>query len=466
MRLRPFLDFPLCASILRLAAPLILSMTGVMLMMLVDGLFLARYSLEAIAAVGPAAMASYVVSSLFMGATGYTSTLAAHYFGADRKERIGSAVWQGVYLSLATGLLCALLAPCAPWIFGLVGHPAAVRSLEVQYFSVMTLGMPATLLAAAASGFFTGCGKTRTVMVVQVIGLALNAGLDYALIFGRLGFPAWGMRGAALATVFSQCVVSAAFLGLFLSSENRAAYGTWRARAFDRGMFARLLRFGLPIGARYSAEVLAWTVFLFYVGRLGTEELAATSIAWRINGLAFFPIIGLAEALRILVGQAQGGRDFSRSRHATWQGIMMAEVYMVGVAVLFLVFPGPLYLMFQGQAAQAPGVVDLGRVLLRFVTAYCLLDAVNIVVGGMLMAAGDTRWTLWASLLLHGSFIGALAAADGLGLGLLSLWGIATVFVLGIALVWLARFLSAAWERIEVIEAPDDLVAQKSPAAG
>ena len=68
------------------------------------------------------------------------------------------------------------------------------------------------------------------------------------------------------------------------------------------------------------------------------------------------------------------------------------------------------------------------------------------------MAAGDTRWTLWTSLLLHGCFVATLAAADFLHLGIFALWGIATVFVLSIALVWLARFLSNAWQNIQVID--------------
>jgi MATE family multidrug resistance protein len=217
-------------------------------------------------------------------------------------------------------------------------------------------------------------------------------------------------------------------------------------------MMWRLIKFGLPNGFRFFAEIAAWTIFLFFIGRIGASELAATSISWRINGVAFFPIIGLSEAVRILVGQAQGRNETDESAHVTWQGLILAELWMIATAVLFLLFPHAWYQLFQGSTAGSPLIAEHGVVLLRFIAAYCLLDAANIVVCGALVAAGDTRWTFRASLLAHGIFAASLCVADYLKLGLYTEWYFATVFVMLIALVWIVRFRSGRWKHIRVID--------------
>jgi MATE family multidrug resistance protein len=443
--------------VLRLAVPLILSMTGYMLMQFIDGILLAWHSAAAVAALGPAGMAAYVLGSTFTGAVGYTSTLVAQYTGADRAGRIGTAVWQGIYLALASGLLVAACGPLGHWLFGVVGHPAAVRACEAQYFAIICYGTPLALLAAALSGFFSGRGDTRTLMGVQLGGLVVNAILAWALIFGRFGLPAWGMAGAAVATVTAQGAVALTLAVLFLHGRHQQAYATRSGWRLDREMLGRLLRFGLPGGLRLGVEILGWTLFLFFVGRLGTHELAATSIAWRINGLAFFPIIGVSEAIRVLVGQSQGRGDTGTSQRVTVQGTLVAEVWMLLAAALFLLAPRELFAWFQGSGIDPEAfgkLQETGVVLLRFVAIYCLMDAFNITVLGALMAAGDTRWTSGATGILYLAFVGGLVWIDHRRLGLYAEWSWATVFVLMLAVVWVWRFRSGAWKRIRVLE-PD-----------
>src|SRR5690349_10275311 len=95
------------AAILKLTAPLILSSTGLMLMHLIDAIFLARHSEISIAVVGPASMAGFLATSFFSGIASYTSTFVAQYVGSRQPQRVGSAVWQGMYLALASGILIA-----------------------------------------------------------------------------------------------------------------------------------------------------------------------------------------------------------------------------------------------------------------------------------------------------------------------------------------------------------------------
>ena len=443
-------------KLLRLAVPLILSMSGYMLMHVVDAIFLSWFSEAAIAAVVPAGMAQYLVMNTFQGMAGYTTVFVAQYIGARQPQKVASVVWQGVYLALASGFIVALLALAGRPVFAWVGHDPEVQALEICYFQIVCAGGPIILIAAALSGFFSGRGATGALLAIQIVGIVVKVVLDYVLIFGKFGFPSLGVKGAAFATLIAEGVVAVVALWGFLLPRHRRQFATLSGRAFDWAMTKSLVRFGFPNGVRFTIETLAWTVFLFFVGRVGTLELASTNIAWRINGIAFFPIIGLSQAVAILVGKAQGGRRPDLSTRVTWRGMALMQGWMVAASILFVVCPRALYAVFHTPGAAATesfeAITAIGVVLLRYVALYCLVDGFNIVLVGSLQAAGDTRWTLWAALVLHVIFVGALWLADWMRWGLYPEWVIATAFVMLQALVWLWRFLQGNWRDIRVID--------------
>lgn len=443
-------------TIMRVAGPLMLSFTGYMLMQFLDALFLSWHSEEAVAAVVPAAMACYMIMSAVLGVAGYTSTFVAQYVGAGRDERVGCAVWQGIYFALASGSVVAALWLVADTIFAWAGHDPAVRELEVQYFRILSLGAPAALLSSAVSGFFSGRGDTTTLMFIHGSGIILNGVLDYCLIFGAFGFPAWGVAGAATATVLAQVGGVSVMLLLFFRPRHRKAYGTWRNRAFEKDLFFRLLRYGFPNGLRFSIEMLAWTMFLFFIGRVGARELAVTNIAWRINGIAFFPLLGLSSATSILVGQAQGAERPDRSLSLTKRSLLLGQGWMLCCAGLFVVFPYPLLNLFHDPETVSVEAFaemrEMGVIILRYVALYCLLDAVNIILVGALQGAGDTRWTLVVAVVMNLVFLGVLIVMDANGVGAVAIWIAATAFVMMQSLVWLARFMSGRWKGMRVIE--------------
>lgn len=448
-------------ALLRLAGPLILASVGFMLMMFVDALLLSWHSKDAIAAVIPASMVSYLLKSIPLGVAAYTATLVAQYVGANRPERVGATTWQGIYFAMGSGAVVALMAFGAEPLFAWAGHSKSVQALEVDYLRIMCWGAPLVLMAGALSGFFAGRGDTWALMAAQLVGFVLNSVLDYLLIFGAFGWPEWGVAGAAVATVSSQGVVAVILAFLFFAKAHRRRYATWKVRGLDLDLFRRLIRFGFPNGVRIFVSIAAWTYFLFLVGRLNPDgpELAATNIAWRINGLAFFPIIGLSQAVAILVGQAQGRGRSDLATQATARGLALAQMWMVGAALLFLLFPRTLFLCFYDSDRVAleefKPILETGVVLLRFVALYCLFDAVNLILMSALQSAGDTRWTLAASGIAHAVFLTVMEVLFRYRPSLYLLWGVATTFLMLEALIWGARFRSGRWRKIRVIERVD-----------
>ena len=194
---------------------MILSMGSWSLMHFVDRVFLTWYSRDALAAALPSGILSFTLGTFFLGTAGYVNTFVAQYMGANRPERVGASVWQGIHFSILAGLFLLVGIPFAPWIFDAAGHEPSIRALEVVYFQILMVGWLPGLIMPAVSSFYSGRGVTRPVMWVNLVAATTNIGLDYILIFGKLGLPEMGIEGAAWATVLAHCFGAIVFLLMF-----------------------------------------------------------------------------------------------------------------------------------------------------------------------------------------------------------------------------------------------------------
>lgn len=440
-------------EITRLAVPLLLSNAGLVFMQFADAMFLAKYSPDAIAASGMGGMVSWMVSSLFVGIVGYTSVITANNIGAHQEDKVGCVNWQGIYLALMAGVLTVLLGFLTAPFFRLVGHAPEIQALESEYLRVLLFGNVVFFVQASLGGYFSGRGDNVRLMAAQMSGQALNVVLDYALIFGKWGLPEMGVTGAALATVLSGLLPIAIMLAYFLRRDARERYHThhWR---LHWGIMARLLRFGVASGIQMWIDAALWTLFLVIIGRLGTVELAATSITYRLNSLAFMPIIGLARGMGTLAGQRHGAREFQEVVAYICHCLVMSEIWMISIAATYALLPEWYFRMFSADGSR--GTVDFaevlatGKTLLRFVAVYCLGDACNIALSIGLHSVGDTRWTSIMMSIVTLILVAVLLYAGYAHWGLYPIWTAATVFILALPPIWIFRLRQGNWKAIRV----------------
>jgi MATE family multidrug resistance protein len=443
-------------ELLALAFPLILSTGSWSLQHFVDRMFLAWYSPESIAASTPAGILNYTLMSPFIGTAAYVSTFVAQYHGAERPERIGPAVWQGVYVSAGGAVVMALLVPLAEPMFRLVGHPLAIRQQEAVYFRILCLGAFPGIACAALSGFFSGRGQTWPVMWVNFLGTGVNIVFDYLLVFGARPFPEMGIAGAAWATNASMVASLLAYVLLMGRGAHGRRYRILHAWRLDPLLFSRILRFGLPSGIQFFIDMAGFTVFLLIVGRLGTVSLAATNVALNINTLAFMPMIGLGMAVTILVGQHLGRDDPARAERAVFSGLHITLAYMGGIALLYVATPGLFlapYALHSDPQAFGP-IRQLSVVLLRFVALYSIFDVFNIVFAAALKGAGDTRFVMYMIAALSTGLltVPTYVAIEVLGAGVLTAWTVGTIYVSVLGIAFYLRFRSGVWKSMRVIE--------------
>ncbi len=443
-------------EVLVVGYPLILAQMSFTVQTFVDRLFLTWYSTEAVAGAVTGIFAIWTLIALFTGTGEYLTTFIAQYHGAGRPERIGPAVWQGIYFSLGAGALVAALSPLAGPLFALAGHAPALREYEVTFARILMWGAVPTILMATLSTFFAGRGQTQAVLRVNILSTLVNVVFDYLWIFGRGGFPRWGVAGAAWSTVLAQAVGALVFLYLIFRPGFRQAYRTLSGWRFEPLLFARLIRFGLPTGLQYSLEVLAFSLFLILVGRIGTDELAASGLAFNLNMIVFMPMVGLAVGVSSLVGRYLGGERPQVSERVVRSASLLSLVYMSACGLLYVFGSGLLLAPYAAGADPAAfrNVGAIASLLLCFVALYSIFDMMNLIYAAGLKGAGDTVYPLvltvtlsWGVMLVP-AYV-ACVRHDG---GVYVAWSFATLYVVALGLLMRRRFRAGGWKSLRVIE--------------
>ena len=453
--------------VLSVSLPLVASMGSITLMQFTDRIFLANYSVDAIAAALPAGIVSFTFISFFMGVASYTNSFVAQYIGAQAPERVGAALWQGIYFSLFAAGLLALLYFISDWLFEVIGHSINIRSLEISYFNILTLGAGLVVLSSTFSCLYTGRGLTWTVMWVHLAGAALNIPLDYCLINGIGPFPEMGIVGAAIASVSASAAIVLILGILIFSPRNRKVFGTWKKRAFDPELFARLMRYGLPSGAQFFLEIFGFAFFIQMLGRLGDLELAASNIVLSIESIAFLPLFGFHIGNTTLVGQAIGRGEPEDAVCATITSLHIAAAYMVLMVAIFIFVPQPLLGLFKGSHTDPAlflQIRDLGVILLRFVAVFCIFDAMNLIFSGTLKGAGDTQFIMWT---IGGLSIGVMIvplyiALEVFEAGIYTAWILVTLYVSSLGMAFYLRYRNGKWKQMRVIEIPPTVAEPRS----
>jgi MATE family multidrug resistance protein len=447
--------------LLSLAWPLILGSSANSAMMFTDRLFISRLGTDALAASLPASLTAVFCACFFQAASQYVATFAGQHEGAGESRECGPWVWQGLLIALVAGMVNAAAIPALPWILGLMHAAPAVHEAMVSLDSWLFGNACAVCIIAAIGGYFAGTGRPRLVLVLNGSLLALNAWLNWCLIFGHCRLPRLGLVGSAIGTVTATWTIAGLAVILLLRRTERTERATWPATLSLR-RFILFCRFALPQGARQVVEIAAWQFFVFAVGSFGTIPLAASNIVLNWNLLTFMIMIGLSQAITVAVGQAVGARDLAAARATARRGVALELGYGLAIGAAYFALMDPMIAAFLGDvpAADREHLVALSRRLFVIAALWNVGDALNMAFSGALAGAGDTRWPFVAialgSLLLMVAplvMLLALPAARWTAWGVepvLAAWiaTLAYVTLVGIALA--LRYRSGTWERMSV----------------
>ena len=442
-------------EILVIAIPLVLSTSAHTIQMFVDRTFLTWYDTNAISAAMQAGIASFTIASFFQGLIGYTNTFVAQYTGAKQHDRVGHAVWQGIYMALFAGIIILGFIPLSPAIFHFLGHDMAIRQYEITYFNILCINALPALCAIALSNFFTGRGKTKLVLYITLITTAINITLDYIMIFGKFGIPAMGVAGAGWATVVATTIAMVLYIIVFFNKKYREKFSTIRGAKPDFVLFKRMIRFGLPSGIEFTLVMMSWTIFSTVAGRLGLVEMNATAIATQMFSISFMPMIGVGIAISTLVGQRLGQNKPDLAEKTTHSAYFLTFTYMTIVSILLVVIPDFFMLPFEAKANPQEFALlkPIAANLFIFVAIHNIFVAGSMTYSSAIKGAGDTKFVMVASVCIEW---GTVAIPAMLILRFIPniyyVWTTIMVFALASNIVFFTRFRRGKWKSMRVIE--------------
>ena len=198
-------------------------------------------------------------------------------------------------------------------MFLAMGHSPQQAKLETTYYHILMWASPIVLLKVCLASFFSGIGETKKVMIADVSGAIVNIPLSYMLIFGVGGFPELGIVGAGIGTCVSNVFALAIFSIFYFHRDNVRRFKVRLSWIYDRGIFRRYIRLGLPSGTEMFLNVAAFNIFLLMFQSYGIAEGASAAIVFNWDILSFVPMMGLNIGIVSLIGRYIGANNMEKT---------------------------------------------------------------------------------------------------------------------------------------------------------
>jgi MATE family multidrug resistance protein len=441
------------AELLLLALPTMAQMASYTVMQFADTWMLSRLGVSEPTAAGNAGLFAFSLIGFGVGVLFCVNTLVSQHFGQKDYASCGRYLWQGVWFGVLFGVLSLAALPFAPHLFRLIGHEPRLAGMESTFFRITVSATVIKLASVALGQFLLAINRPWIVMLAAACGVAVNIGVNYFLVFGHGGFPAMGVAGAAWGTNIGITVEMLILLCIVLTPAIRGRYNTLDL-SLRLPQIRTLLSIGISSGVQIVADVLAWSLFSFWVmAQFGTNAMAANIFLFRYISVSFMPAFGISTAVTALVGRYIGAGKPEISEQRAHLGFVLSAVYMVACGLVYIFGRNVLMALFTDD----PEVLRIGALLLVFGGIYQLFDAMYIVYNGALRGAGDTFVPAVATAVLCwgiavcGGYVVARARPDW-GPG--GPWTVASIYGVILGVFMFVRFKAGGWKAIR-LDRPD-----------
>lgn len=374
---------------LKLAAPLIAAQLAGVGMGATDTIMAGRLGANALAAVAVSVNLNMAFFVFFLGVFMAASAIVSQRRGAEAdladtgryaRTMLRMAVYAGALWCLAVQLI-------ADPVLRSLDLDAETTAMAIPYLRFYSLSSFGLCLWFALRFVAEGLEVTKPVMLAGLVGLIVNALLNWLLIFGAGPVPALGVTGSGIATAIACLVMAASLAGFYRGHPTLAALRLFKGQGSEPGAMRETLKLGVPIGLIVLAEAGLFLVVALLMARLGERTVAAYQIAINFASVVFMIPLGIGFATTVRVGFFAGAGDALAARRAGLTGMAMGTGNAAFNAALMLIFGGTiaaLYTEDQGIAAQAVGFLVLAAI-------FQLADGLQATANGALRGLKDTR---------------------------------------------------------------------------
>lgn len=418
---------------------------------LVDSLMVSSLGSYAVAAVGLTTQPKFIGLALYFALNVAISALVARRRGEDRQDEANRIMVTSVcFIVISAIMLSIMFVVLADPIIKMCGSTSDTHESAVRYFQIVMGGMIFNCIQMGVNAAQRGAGNTKITMRTNVTSNTINIIFNYLLIGGHFGFPALGIRGAALATVLGTVVAS---IMSILSITKKNGFISL-AFMFRNHIWPTLTAFGHLIRVGYSVffeQILMRVGFMLtavMAADQGTAAMAAHQVGMNIMGLSFSFGDGLQAAAVALIGRSLGAGDKELAKRYGSICRTFGTVISICLAVIYFIGAGTLYRLFFRESH----IVEIGVRIMHVIILTVVFQISQVVYMGCLRGAGDTLYTAVASMISVTVIRTAVSYFGGytLGLGIVGIWfGVLGDQVSRYILASL-RFKTGKWTEIKI----------------
>lgn len=399
---------------------------------------------EALAAVGASFPLIFALISFVVGIAMGSTIIIAQFFGAKDMAKVKRAIdTLYIFMFFASIALTVIGIYSSKFIFQLIQLPEDVIPLAIDYFTIYSLGFVFFFGFQGTSAIMRGLGDSRTPVYFLVVSTIMNIALDlfFVLVLG------WGIKGVAAATVIAQ---AGAFFSIVIYLNRYHTFLDFSPlkMKFDREMFRKSLKIGLPSGIQQTFVAVGFLALYRIVNMFGTPTIAAYSIAMRIDSFAVLPAMNFSAAISTFVGQNIGANKIDRINRGLKATLLMMAVVSISITGLAMVFAEPIFGLFTNDQE----VIQIGKQYLYIVSGFYVVFSAMFVLMGVLRGAGDTITsmiitiiTLWIIRIPASYMLSLEYGSDGIW------WGIPVAWVIG-SVLSLIYYKTGRWKKKAVVK--------------
>ncbi|WP_304290783.1 MATE family efflux transporter [Porphyromonas uenonis] len=402
--------------LLRLGLPVIIGQVGLILVGFADNVMVSHHSLSELAAASFVNNFLNLVIIFGMGFSYGLTPLVATNKEWGRSDQVAHYLGHSFLLNLLIALLIGGGLFLLEGSLGTFNLSEELRPIALPYYRIQILGFMVVMLFNTFKQYTEGMGDTQIPMYITLVGNVLNIGLNYLLIYGKGGFPEWGLYGAGLSTLVSRVVMLIAIVAVTallpryrkILERVKSLHWSWR-----EGLVP-LLRLGTPVALQMGMEAASFSVAVILVARISTSALAAHQIIATISTLGFMVYygIGAATAIRSSTLLAQGERR--ETRYVASAGVYLCLFVAAVMMPLLVLCREPVVHLFNADLS----VAEATYLALIPLCLYQIGDALQIVYANALRGISRVAMLAPAAALCHLIVAPTMAWLFGFGVGL------------------------------------------------
>ena len=314
---------------------------------LVDAIMIVPLGNAATAAVGVSGRFTFLLNVVAFGFCSGSATLISQYWGANDRGGIHHTYGVAASFSLVFSLLFAAVLRFFPhFCVGLFGPDPAVTEQAVEYVEILAFGIPFLMFSQVTCAALRAVEKVNVPLISSFVSVAVTTFFNFCLIGGHFGFPALGIRGAAIATALGAVVQAIIVLLFFLFSKNPVRCSPGEMFRLPKGFLLKFFKTAAPVLLNEGMWALGTNIYVMVLARQATEDYAGYTIYETAQQLVFVFFVGICNASAILVGKAVGRGDEETARRLGKIFLIATPCSAVLIGLLFVALRNPLLSLF------------------------------------------------------------------------------------------------------------------------